>query len=177
MNPQETIWVSALTLTFLAGWVDWHTRKIPNWLTISGIVFGIAMHAWMAGAHGAAASLEGMGLALALLLPLVLLRALGAGDWKLMGAAGALLGPGMLIFVLLASVFVSGAMAAFRMIQTRRMRATIRNIMALLRGFTVLGLQPNPDVSLDTPALIKLPFGVAAAVGTLICFLGTRWVR
>ena len=66
MSAEQTVWVSALTFTFLAGWVDWRTRLIPNWLTISGILFGIALHIDMAGWRGAAKSLEGMLLALAL---------------------------------------------------------------------------------------------------------------
>lgn len=177
MNAQQTIWVSALALTFIAGWVDWRTRTIPNWLTISGIVFGISLHAAIGGWRGAARSVEGMLLALALLLPLVLLRALGAGDWKLMGAAGALVGPAMFMFVLFASIFVSGAMAMIRMAGTGRVKATIQNIAALFRGFALFGLRPNPEISLDNPQLLKLPFGVAAAAGTLICFLVARWGR
>jgi prepilin peptidase CpaA len=177
MNAEQTVWVSALAFTFVAGWVDWRTRSIPNWLTISGILCGFALHVRIAGWRGAAVSLEGMLLALALLLPLVLLRALGAGDWKLMGAAGALLGPAMLLFVLLASIFVSGMMAAARMVVTGRVRTTLLNIVALIRGFALFGLRPNPGISLDNPALLKLPFGVAAAAGTLICFLAARWAR
>jgi prepilin peptidase CpaA len=177
MNAQQTVWVSALALTFFAAWLDWRTRLIPNWLTMSGIVLGFTVHFAAAGWRGAKSSVEGMLLALALLFPLVVMRALGAGDWKLMGAAGALLGPGMLIFVLLASIFVSGMMAAARMVTAGRVRDTIRNIVALIRGFALLGLRPNPQISLDNPQLLKLPFGVAAAVGTLICFLAARWGR
>ena len=177
MNVQQTIWLSALAFTFSAAWADWRTRSIPNWLTVSGALCGFALHLGISGWRGAAVSLEGMLLALALLLPLVLLRALGAGDWKLMGAAGALLGPAMLIFVLLASILVSGGMAAAQMVAAGRIRATILNIAALVRGFALFGLRPNPEISLDNPQLLKLPFGVAAAAGTLICFLAARWVR
>jgi prepilin peptidase CpaA len=177
MNAQQTVWVSPLAFTFAAAWVDWRTRLLPNWLTMSGIVFGIALHICTEGWRGATTSAEGMGLALALLLPLVLLRALGAGDWKLMGAIGALLGPAMLTFVLLTSILVSGAMAVALMVTSGRIRATIRNIVALLRGFALRGLRPNPDISLDNPQLLKLPFGVAAAAGTLICFLTAWWGR
>jgi prepilin peptidase CpaA len=177
MKAEQIIWTSALVFTFLAGWIDWRTRRIPNWLTLSGIAFGFAVHFAAAGWRGAAASVEGMGLALMLLLPLVVLRALGAGDWKLMGAAGALLGPAMFLFVLLASILVSGAMAAARMVTAGRVRTTIENIFALLRGFALLGLRPHPEISLDNPQLLKLPFGVAAAAGTLICFLFARLVR
>ena len=88
------IWALTLTFTIWAGWLDWRTRKIPNWLTVSGFVAGLGIHTIVGGWHGALASLQGAGLALLVLLPLVLLRGLGAGDWKLMGAVGALLGPG-----------------------------------------------------------------------------------
>ena len=81
----------------------------------------------------------------------------------------------MFLFVLLASIFVSGLMAFILMIQAKRVKATLRNMGVLMRGFFAFGLRPHPDISLDNPALLKLPFGVAAAIGTLICFAATRW--
>lgn len=173
----QIIWISTLAFSFPAGVIDWRTRKIPNWLTVSGLVMGIAMHVWFGGWPGALVSLEGAGLALAILLPLVMLRALGAGDWKLMGAIGALLGPMMMLFVLLASFAVTAAMAVFRIMQTGKMMSTLRNIVTLVKGFATFGLKPNPQISLDNPALIKVPFGVGAAIGTLICFVAAQMVR
>jgi prepilin peptidase CpaA len=176
MNSQQTtIWVFALALTVLAGWLDWRTRRIPNWLTVPALFAGIVLHSWIAGWRGAAMALEGVGLALIILLPLVLMRALGAGDWKLMGAVGAILGPWMLLFVLLASIFVSGLMAMVLMVQTKRVKRTLRNLAVLVQGFFSFGLRVHPEISLDNPGLLKLPFGVAAAIGTLICFLAARW--
>jgi prepilin peptidase CpaA len=133
------------------------------------------MHTVVAGWSGAIASLEGAGLALVILLPLVLLRGLGAGDWKLMGAVGAFLGPLMLLFVLLGSIFVSGFMAIVAILRTQRVGETLRNIVVLVRGFFAFGLRANPKISLDNPALLKVPFGVAVAVSTLICFCASRW--
>ncbi len=95
----HTIWTISLAFTLYAGWMDWQTRRIPNWLTVTGLCVGIAVNAALGGWHGVAAgALEGAGLALVLLLPLVLMRALGAGDWKLMGAIGALFGPRPFLF-------------------------------------------------------------------------------
>lgn len=173
----QIIWLSTMAFSFPAGVIDWRTRKIPNWLTVSGLVIGIAVHAWFGGWRGALISLEGAGLALAILLPLVMLRALGAGDWKLMGAIGALLGPIMMLFVLLASFAVTAAMAVFRIMQTGKMMSTLRNIVTLVKGFATFGLKPNPQISLDNPTLIKVPFGVGAAIGTLICFVAAQMVR
>jgi prepilin peptidase CpaA len=121
-------------------------------------------------------SLEGTLLALVILLPFVLLRALGAGDWKLMGGVGSLLGPWMLLFVLFASILVAGLMAMLLVFQTRRVRETLSNMGALIKGFFVFGLRANPKISLDNPTLLKLPFGMAAAIGTLICFIAAHWV-
>jgi len=129
----------------------------------------------LTGWHGAKMSLEGAGLALVLLLPLVLLRGFGAGDWKLMGAVGAFLGPILFLFVLFGSVFVSGLMAMIAMMRTNRVLTTLRNMVQLIRGFVSFGLREKPKITLDNPQLLKLPFGVAVAVSTMICFCVGRW--
>jgi prepilin peptidase CpaA len=175
MNAQQTIWMFALGVTLLAGWMDFRTRKVPNWLTVPALVLGVAMHIVAAGWSGAIASLEGAGLALVLLLPVVLLRGLGAGDWKLMGAVGAFLGPVLFLFVLVGSIFISGLMAAIAILRTQRVGETLRNLVVLVRGFFSFGLRANPKISLDNPSLLKLPFGVAVAVSTLVCFCAARW--
>jgi len=158
------------------GWLDLRSRRIPNWLTVSGCLAGIGVHAWISGWRGILLSIEGAALALALLLPLVLLRALGAGDWKLMGAAGAFVGPLMLLFVLLASFIIAALMGMIRMMKDHQVVATWRNMRDLVRGFVSFGLRPHPVISLDNPELPKLPFGVAAAIGTIVCFAATRVV-
>lgn len=175
MSATQAIWATTVAFTVYAGWIDWRVRRIPNWLTVPGVFLGIALHASIAGWRGALMSLEGLGLALAILLPLVLMRALGAGDWKLMGAVGAFLGPWMFLLVLLASVFVSGFMAMVMMIHNKRVKQTLRNIVVLLRGFFAFGLRAHPEISLDNPTLLKLPFGVATAIGTAIMFVVFQW--
>ncbi len=175
MDAQLTIWMFALGVTLLAGWVDFRTRKIPNWLTVPALLLGIGMHIVVAGWPGAKTSLEGAGLALVLLLPLVLLRGLGAGDWKLMGVVGAVLGPLMFLFVLVGSLLVSSSMAIVAILRTQRVGETLRNMWVLVRGFFSFGLRVNPKISLDNPVLLKVPFGVAVAVSTLICFCAARW--
>jgi prepilin peptidase CpaA len=169
------IWTLALVLTLFAGWLDWRYRRIPNWLTVPALFLGIMANSVLAGWHGAKSSVEGAGLALGLLLPLVLLRTLGAGDWKLMGAVGAFLGPILFLFVLVGSLFASGLMAMVAMMRTHRVVSTLRNVVQLLRGFISFGLREKPNITLDNPELLKLPFGVAVAVSTIVCFCAGRW--
>ena len=99
-------------LAIAGGWTDWRSRRIPNWLTVPGLLLGIAVNSWLHGWLGAKASLLGAGLGLALLLPFVLIRSLGAGDWKFVGALGAFLGPENLLTVLLLGILVNGLMAS-----------------------------------------------------------------
>jgi prepilin peptidase CpaA len=172
------VWVLTLAFTFWAAWLDWRTRRIPNWLTVPGFILGIGVHSLIGGWHGALGSLEGAGMGLLILFPMVVLRGLGAGDWKLMGAVGALLGVwGVLLAVLFVSALVSGLMAVITVIRAHRIVATLRNMVVLVQGFFVFGWHGNPEITLDNPGLLTLPFGVAAAIATLICFVASRWVR
>jgi prepilin peptidase CpaA len=175
MQATEMIWAIAIGVTLVAAVVDYRSRKIPNWLTVPAFVAGLTLRTALLGWPGLKSALEGTGLALVLLLPLVLMRALGAGDWKLMGAVGAFLGPLMFLFVLLGSILVSGIMAVVEMARTRRVRETLHNLYVLVQGFFSFGLRANPQISLDNPELLKLPFGVAVAIATIACYCAARW--
>jgi prepilin peptidase CpaA len=176
MHATQFIWILTLALTILAALLDWRSRRIPNWLTVPGLLSGVVVHALIAGWPGALFALKGAGLALILLLPLVALRALGAGDWKLMGAVGAFVGWQMFLFVLLGSIFASGIMAIVQVYRTGRVMETLKNMVTLVRGFFAFGLKKNPQISLDNPRLLKLPFGVAVAAATLVCFYAANFV-
>jgi prepilin peptidase CpaA len=175
MGVMTIIWALAMGVSLTAGWIDYRTRRIPNKLTVSGALLGIVMQWFQNGPHGLAMALQGMFLALLCLLPMVLLRAMGAGDWKLMGALGAILGPVMMLVVLAGAIFVSGIMAMVIIIRAKRVKETFINVFVLVQGFLSFGLRNFPDITLDNPGLLKLPFGVAAAVATVLCFLATRW--
>jgi prepilin peptidase CpaA len=176
MHTTQIIWLLTLALTLLAALLDWRSRRIPNWLTVPGLLSGIAVHALVGGWHGTFFALKGAGLALLILMPLVALRALGAGDWKLMGAVGAFVGPQMFLFVLLGSIFASGIMAVVQVLRMGRVMETLKNMVTLVRGFFTFGLKKNPQISLDNPRLLKLPFGVAVAAATLVCFYAANFM-
>jgi prepilin peptidase CpaA len=176
MHATQFIWILTLAMTLLAALLDWRSRRIPNWLTVPGLLSGVVVHALIAGVPGALFALKGAGLALILLLPLVALRALGAGDWKLMGAVGAFVGWQMFLFVLLGSIFASGLMAIVQVLRMGRVMETLRNMVTLVRGFFTFGLKKNPQISLDNPRLLKLPFGVAVAAATLVCFCAANFM-
>lgn len=171
----DAIWILALVLAGWAGWLDWRSRRIPNWLTIPALLVGLVTNTVAWGWDGAMAALGGAGLALALLLPGVLLRGIGAGDWKLMGALGAFLGPREILLILLASILIAGIMAVLQTIKAKRLGTTLANMWELIRGAAIFGLRPHPVITLDNPGLLSLPFGMAVALATMISY-GAGWI-
>jgi prepilin peptidase CpaA len=158
----HAILAGAVILALLAGWTDYRSRRIPNWLTVPALAVGIALNAVAAGWGGLKTSLLGAGLGLLLLLPFVLLRSLGAGDWKLAGALGAFVGRDVLLNLLLGSVFVAGIMAIALIIYKGRVQQTLRNMGHLISSLVTFRM-PGPEVSLDNPQSLKVPYGVALA--------------
>jgi prepilin peptidase CpaA len=164
----------AVALALIAGYTDWRSRRIPNWLTVPGLVVGVSVNALAGGWLGLKASLLGAGLGLLLLLPFVFLRSLGAGDWKLAGALGAFVGPAVLVNLLMGSVLVAGIMALGLVIYKRRFVQTLRNIGRLLGSMLTFHM-PGAEVSLDNPQSLKVPYGVALALTTLLFGIGRVW--
>jgi prepilin peptidase CpaA len=161
-------WIVAAMLAIGAGILDWRYRRIPNWLTLSGMAAGIAVNTVLYRWPGLKAALLGTALGLGLLLPFVLLRSLGAGDWKLAGAVGACLGPSQLLSVLAGTVLVAGVMALVVVVWKGRLKRTLANIARLLAALFSLRM-PAFEVSLDDPHSAKIPFGVAMALTVLFC--------
>jgi prepilin peptidase CpaA len=171
---KEGVLILPTLLALAAGWTDWRSRRIPNWLTVPGLVLGIAANSWLRGWPGTKDSLLGAGLGLALLLPFVLIRSLGAGDWKFVGALGAFLGPQNLLTVLLLGILVNGLMAVIMVIWKKRVRETTRNMGRMLAALLTIHL-PGPDLTLDNPELVKVPFGVAVAIAVILYTSRQAW--
>lgn len=165
-----------LLVAVIAGWTDLRSRRIPNWLTVSGFFAGIAVHTFLEGWGGLKTSLLGAMVGLGLLLPFVLVRSLGAGDWKLAGALGAFAGREVLINLLILSVFVAGIMAVILVIYKGRVLQTVRNIGHILVSLVTFRL-PETRVSLDNPDALKVPYGVALASTVMLYIVANTWGR
>jgi prepilin peptidase CpaA len=164
-------WIPAVLVAIGAGILDWSYRRIPNWLTVSGFVAGIAVNTILYRWPGLKAALLGTLLGLGLLLPFVVVRSLGAGDWKLAGALGACLGPRQLLSVLMGTILIAGVMALAVVIWKGRLKQTLLNIAHLLAALFSLRM-PGSEVSLDDPQSTKIPFGAAMALTVLLYGMG-----
>ena len=172
MSP--SILACAVLLSVVTAYTDLRWRRIPNWITVPGFFLGLGLNVAHSGWAGLKTSLLGAGLGLLVLFPFVALRSLGAGDWKLAGALGAFVGWEALVTLLMGSVLVAGIMALALVIYKRRFKETMRNIGRLLASMFRLRM-PGAEVSLDNPQSLKVPYGVALALTTLLFGVGRMW--
>jgi len=91
--------------------IDLRTRRVPNALTFSLAVAGLALAATGMGRLGLVAALGGALVGLLLMLPGHLFGATGGGDVKLFAAAGTLLGPSDMVLAFIATAIAGGVLA------------------------------------------------------------------
>ncbi len=171
--PPLAIRILLEALVIVAAIWDIRTRRIPNWLTLSGVVLGVAINMFIYQPvgmwFGLVLSLKGLALAFGVYFVLYLLHAMGAGDVKLMAAVGAAAGwENWLGILVLTSV--AGAMAGLLLVALKgRFRKTLGNlgiiITSLGRGRAPYKDSPELDVSSDKA--MRLPHGALIALGTL----------
>ena len=107
----DVIFFATLLIAWGAAWQDARTFEIPNLLTVSAALLGLSLHTYDAAWAGLWSSLSGLALGLALFLPIHILAGAGAGDVKLMGALGALLGPQDILSTFNATIFAAALLA------------------------------------------------------------------
>lgn len=147
---------------------DLRARRIPNVLTFGTFALGFVLSTFLGGGDGLISSAQGAGLALAMFLPLYVLRGLGAGDVKLMAAIGALKGPEFVLFTFAWAAVFGGAMALAGLARSRKMTLAFAHLF-FFKFF------PRPDGSFISAG--RMPYAPAIAAGALLALGGVRWIQ
>src|SRR5437879_10204099 len=127
-----------LAVVAVAGFYDLRFRRIPNWLALIGLVVGIGLNSFLFEWAGFQRALLGMGLSLLVYFPLYLLRAMGAGDAKLMAAVGSMLGWQNWIMLFIVTAILGGVSAIVVLLFAGRVRKTFWNVGWILHEITHL---------------------------------------
>jgi prepilin peptidase CpaA len=173
-QPLVVILVVAL---LAAAVIDWRTYRIPNWLTVSGMLIGLVYNtvARWPDSSGFLLALAGLGVGLVVLLPVYALRVMGAGDVKLMAMVGAMVGLPDILWAVLYSLIAGGVAALAFALYHRALRRVTGNVVDIVQSMTFAALAGIPlRGGMPAQASIgKLPYGVSIAAGT-IAWLGAR---
>ena len=169
MLPTNALTLAALLAgTGTAAAIDLRMRRVPNWLTASLAGAGVMLAG--AGLSGVdiRSALTGCALGLLLMLPGYLLGGTGAGDVKLLAAAGTFLGPAATVWAFTFTLLAGGAMALVIAAVRRRLWLTLLNSAQLVttRGGSA------PLIESAGPAN-RFAYAPAVAVGVMAAALLT----
>lgn len=166
-------WIQLLAVSavILVGAVtDLRTRKIPNWLTLGALPVGLILSFVFGGVKGLLAALGAMLLALIIYFPLYALRAMGAGDAKLMAAVATFIGPLMWLHLFFAASLLGGLVAVLFTSAKGEFRNTLAKSVQILRYLAYFRAPFASDPSLDirSPKSMSLPHGAVIAIAWLV---------
>ena len=167
MSQNAIVPTAAVILgTALAAAIDLRTRLVPNVVTASLAVAGVATAFTAFGRVGFVASLLGLGLGFALMLPGHLFGATGAGDVKLFAAVGACLGPAGILSAFLYTAIAGGILAVVIAIH----RGHARHVIAGAARLIAIGAV-NRDAVEHPSANNRFAYAPAIAIGAAVAAL------
>lgn len=161
VGTSDSVTFTVACLVLLAGVIDdLRSRKFHNWLFLTCAAFASAVTIVLHGTHGFAHGGLGFAAGIGVFLPLVLLRALGAGDMKLLGALGIIIGWSPVVSVALYALIWGAVLGLTRALVTGQFTALAHNVARLAAQPQVRGAAP-------TTASHRIPFTVAILFGWL----------
>jgi len=174
--PPRGIVIVLLAVLLVAAVYDVRFRRIPNWITVTGVALGVVLNAFLSGPPGSWFSfagvwysLRGLGLAFAVYFLLYVIRAMGAGDVKLMAAVGAMVGWQDWLGIFVITAVLGAVMAVIMMVSHGRIKRTLWNVLFIFTE--MMNFRPayikREELDVRSPKAMGLPHGAVIGVGTV----------
>ncbi len=162
--------LTLLTIAIAGGLSDLRTRRIPNWLNLSGLILGMGLNTFFEHGRGFRLALLGFGLALLIYAPLYLIRAMGAGDVKFMAAIGSIVGPHNWLTLFLITAVFGGVASLCLVIVRGRLNLTLDNLSTIMTELLHGRMPYRKDPSLDVhdKQAVGLPHGASIAIAVML---------
>ncbi len=166
--PNDGLFILFSSCVLIAAAIfDLRYQKIPNALTFPTILTALAYAGFTRGLDGLLFSAGGMVLGMAILIVLYLMGGMGAGDVKLLGAVGAILGPLGVVNAFVLTAFIGVIYAVLVVLANyKQSRGFVVRIATMLKTFVCTRqfiYIPAPKGE-EQP---KLCYGIAIALGAL----------
>lgn len=151
--------VLVIIFLLIAVYYDLKWRRIPNFLTFSLIILGFILNLITGGVSALYYSLLGFVIGAGFFFIFFLIGGMGAGDVKLMGGIGALLGFRTVIKALFYTAFVGGIIALI-----------IISISYFVKRFKISENKLYTTIKDINPMKITMPYSIAIGIGTILSF-------
>lgn len=142
-------------------------RKIPNQLVFAGMITALLSNSLLPDGYGFISALKGMGLGFVLFLPLYLLRAMGAGDVKLMAMVGSFLGSQHIVGAVLCTLLAGGVLAVLFALKLQAIKQLITNLRLIAINCLANSAAGSPPSHKEKIGSVgSLPYALAISSGT-----------
>jgi prepilin peptidase CpaA len=158
----------ALAIGCAACVTDIRSRRIPNVLTFGAAGAAVVFHTVATGSAGLLAAIAGWFIGALIMFVPFALRGLGGGDVKLVAALGAWLGPGNAVWLALYTGVAGFVMALMVASYCGYLRKACSNVWFLLQHWTVNGIRPLEDVSLEGSSGPRLAYALPIFAGLVM---------
>jgi prepilin peptidase CpaA len=153
-----------------AAWCDYHSHRIPNWLSLAGLAAALTLRAPL-GPESWLQGVGGFGVALAVAVLLYALGAVGGGDTKLLAVVGAFMGldnlPGALAYI----VLFGGAVAVLSMARQGLLPLLLLYTLDLMKSWRSVA-RSGQVRTLRSPGALTIPYAIPIAMGALFWWFG-----
>ena len=154
-------------------------RRIPNWLTFSGIVVGFVLNGVVNGLAGLEFAGLGFLIASAIYMVLYIIHAKSAGDVKLMAAVGAMVGWRVWLVIFFVSSIIGAVIGLIVALQAGRMKRTFSNVGFIMSEMSQ-GRAPHvrrEDVDVQSEKSLRIPGGTMVGLAILLIVAWEWWKR
>ena len=163
------MYILLIILLLVATLTDVVRHKIPNIISLGGIILGFICQAWYFGMSGITDGLLGMLVGLVLFLPFYALKAMAAGDVKLMAMVGTFLGP-KIVIACVAATLISGMILALFYIIIRRsnLKNYLKRYGLMIKTLSITHKWIYIPPATNDAGTMRFPYALAINVGAII---------
>ena len=157
-----------LVVLIVAATFDVVVHRIPNLITYPTMASALIYYFLMMGLEGVLFSVKGLALGIVLFIIPYLMGVMGAGDAKLMGAVGSILGVEGVLMASICTAIVGGLYAVILLLfNPRYFKEFLHRHFTTLKTFTFTG-QYIAIPAAEPDRQPKLYYGTAIALGTFV---------
>ncbi len=167
--------IELTTLICISLVCDIKAYKIFNAVVFPFIIIGLITNFVFYGFEGILFSLKGLFLPIGFLFILFALRMLGAGDIKLLGAVGAIMGPEFAFYASCYSFVCGGVISIIIMMHRKNGKQRIKYLFCYLKEcFLTFTIRPYIDLGMKNDGSV-FRFSYAIFMGTLLAVFLSHW--
>ena len=158
--------VAFAALLLAAAWSDIRSRRIPNALTVTGLVAALVLRLFL-GPAAAIDGLVGVLLAFLVVLPFFVLGVVGGGDIKLFMMIGAFMGPRDFLWAAVLIAIIGGMLAVVDAGRRGALLPVLFNCGQIMKHWATFGRR-GANRSIASAGAMTIPYGVVIAAGALL---------